>query len=442
VRADERAREADDTVWIGTMFPLKGPRAEEFGIVETEGVELGQRDFAEVLGAIGNARPLGLVTCDDSVDPDRAAHHLVADVHVPAVIGFGKNAEAVQLAESVFLPSHVLVMSSYNSGAMLTSVPAPSGDPRLVWRSMFSTTQEAGPVAGLVSSVLEPKVRAGGRPGAPIRVALLRSKNMSQLAVADALRGRLTFNGKSALLNGANFSEVVFDDASTAEATARSETATELLSFSPDIVVVASGDALASTVVLPLEEHWPAQVRRPFYAFMQTLPPSIIQFIGKHADRRRRFFGLTPVSTTPNNARLVSHFNETFHDKVDRTDPPNGSYDAFYVLGYASLGAPAGPVTGPALSRMLARLTPPGTPSDVGPLAIVAGYSALIHGENIDLDGTLGHLDFDPKTGEEPIDMAVLCVGAARDGSASGDVESGLVYDARTAKLMGEMNCP
>jgi serine/threonine protein kinase len=450
VHADKRALEAEDTVWIGTMFPLKGPRAEAFGSKESESVELGRRDFAEVLGGIGVAsgaahvRPIGLVTCDDSVDAARAARHLADEARVPAVIGFGRNAEAVQLAESAFLPKRVLVLSSVNASPMITAIPSPAGEPRLVWRSMYSATQSARPLAAFVRATLEPRVgRATGRAAGPLRLALLRLKTMSQLGFADALQRALVFNGKSALLNGTNFLDVIVDDPFADGARPDFEAAiTSLLSFAPDIVVLGSWEALTKGVVIPLEERWPRAVARPTYAGQDPLQADLFPFLGKSADRRHRFFGLTSVSTTPNNARLVAHFNETFPDKVTRTATPNGSYDAFYVLAYASLAVGEARVTGPSLSIAFKRLEPPGRPLDVGPLAILDGYGALARGENVDLDGALGHLDFDPATGEAPVDMAILCADVDRHGVAFDGIESGVIYDARESVLKGALSCP
>ena len=57
--------------------------------------------------------------------------------------------------------------------------------------------------------------------------------------------------------------------------------------------------------------------------------------IGKDASRRRRFFGITSVSTIETNAKFVTHYNESFTDKITRTTAPNTSYDAFYLLAYA-----------------------------------------------------------------------------------------------------------
>ncbi|HEU4732148.1 MAG TPA: bifunctional serine/threonine-protein kinase/ABC transporter substrate-binding protein, partial [Kofleriaceae bacterium] len=177
--ADPRALDSDRTVWFGTMFPLTGPDAEAFGRRETQAIELARRDFAQVMsgastaGAFDRARPLGLVVCDDAADFHRAATHLVDTVGVPAVIGFYKSAELIDLATSLFLPRRVLAISSINSNPLITRVPHPDGVPRLIWRTTYLSTDAATAVSAWLATGLEPSLRGTGRlAGRALRVAV------------------------------------------------------------------------------------------------------------------------------------------------------------------------------------------------------------------------------------------------------------------------------
>jgi hypothetical protein len=127
---------------------------------------------------------------------------------------------------------------------------------------------------------------------------------------------------------------------------------------------------------------------------------------------------------------------------VERTNAPQPSYDAFYVLAYAAYAIGASDVTGPALSRAIGRLLPPGRRVDVGPRGIYDAFATLRSGGKIDLNGAIGALDFDPATGEAPVDYAILCCAVDDHGRASSMVESGLVYDAKLGKLTGRAHCP
>ncbi len=193
----------------------------------------------------------------------------------------------------------------------------------------------------------------------------------------------------------------------------------------------------------PLEESWPAgRTFRPTYVTMTVLTPEVFRFVAKDASRRRRFFGLTTVSTTPANARFVMHYNEVFREKITRTISPNASYDAFYLLAYAAYALGDERVTGPSLAAEVARLVPPGKPVEVGPTNIFDAFTTLRSGQNIDLNGATGSLDFDLTTGDPPVNQAVLCVNVDEAKNAYDSVESGLVYTARGGKLEGAMRCP
>ena len=101
---------SDDTVWFGAMFPTTGLASAGYGKPAMEAVDLGRRDFNETVGGLpparpgGPKRPIALVACDDTEEPDRVAAHLVNDVGVQAILGFARSKEVLDLAESLFLP--------------------------------------------------------------------------------------------------------------------------------------------------------------------------------------------------------------------------------------------------------------------------------------------------------------------------------------------------
>ncbi len=444
VFADARDLENDDTVWFGSLYPLTGPDAAAFGIVEAQAVELARQDFAQTMGSFaatkqGTVHPLGLVSCDDAADAARAARHL-DDVGVPGVIGFRSSAEAVELATTTFLPKGVMTVVALNTSSQIASIPQPLG-PRLVWRTTYNISETAVPLSVLVSTVLEPRLKAAGVPG-PVRVALVRPKNAGALGFSSKLFDTLAFNGKTALENGSDYRELVWNDGEN-QAESLAEVATGLGAFAPHIIVFQGDDRLVKLAFEPLEASWPAsRPFRPTYVTMTVLTPEVFRFVGTDGARRRRFFGLTPVSTTPVNARFVMHYNEVYKERITRTVSPNSSYDAFYLLAYATYALGDKPVTGTSLSAAVSRLVPPGKPVEVGPTRIFEAFSALRGGGNIDLTGAMSKLDFDLATGESPVDHALLCVNVDEGKRAFDSVESGLVYVASTGKLEGTMRCP
>jgi branched-chain amino acid transport system substrate-binding protein len=169
----------------------------------------------------------------------------------------------------------------------------------------------------------------------------------------------------------------------------------------------------------------------------------VLAFIRENAERRRRFFSLTSASTTAANARFVARYGSAYADPIiTRTFSPNSSYDAFYLVAYATYALREEPVTGTALARAVARLLPPGRAVDVGPTGIFDALSTLSSGAHIDLNGATGPLDFDLETGDAAVDLAILCVQASEGADTDETVESGLVYDATAGVLQGTMRCP
>jgi serine/threonine protein kinase/ABC-type branched-subunit amino acid transport system substrate-binding protein len=451
-RADARALESASTVWFGVLFPRTGPDAAAFGDREANAVELARRDFAQIMSGasvdrtLDRARPFGLIVCDDAADYRRAAAHLVTDVGVPAVIGFYSSVEAIELTTSLFLPNRVLAIAALNGNPLVTSVPHPAGTPRLVWRTTYNVAHAAAAASALVGDALEPALRR--EPGAvgdgALRVAVLRPRDARGAALGDAFSRSLRFNGKTALDNGAAYRELTFDAEAPRTSPEYARLRDELLAFAPHVILYAANAAIVEALFAPLEDRWPRDAPyRPRYASVGLIPKELLAFVGTSQDRRRRFFGVTSVGSTAANARLVTHYNETFPDPITRTIDPNSSYDAFYLLAYATYAIPRGePITGERLARAIAKLVPPGRPIEVGLTGIFDAYTALRNDESIDLTGATGRLDFDLKTGEAAFDLAILCIGVDDHGAASDGIESGLVYAAATNQLAGTMRCP
>jgi len=127
---------------------------------------------------------------------------------------------------------------------------------------------------------------------------------------------------------------------------------------------------------------------------------------------------------------------------VTLTINPSPTYDAFYLLAYATFALGDAPVKGPALARAFDRLLPPGEPIEVGPTSMFDALSALAAGRTIDLDGAASHLDFDRTKGEAPSDFSLNCAAVDEHGRAHGEVESGVHYRAREGRLEGTLRCP
>ena len=439
---DPKDLTADDTIWLGAMFPTKGPLAEAFGTMNVNGVDLARREVAQATRALdgqsGALRVprLALVACDDSQEPMRAARHLVDDVGVPAIMGFRSGQELVDVAGALLIPRGVVSVASLTANPVITRVPQPAS-PRLVWRTTFSLDGVALGIARVVEEVLEPRAKAG-----VARVALVRGDSVGDQAFAETLYKNLRYNGKSATDNGHDYKEITL--AAQPEASAIEHAADELAQLAPTFALVEVGGDASVALVAAVEKRWKTGPR-PVYVLASDSTELFAPYLGKSVDRRRRLFAMHSLSNSTANARFVIRYNSAHTDQVTRTINPGVSYDAFYLLAYATFAQSRdakGPVTGASIARAIARLTPPGRPIEVGPTNIFEALTALSAGEHIDLHGVESGLDFDLATGEAPSDFALLCPGVDREGSAQEDVESGVVFHAATRKISGALKCP
>jgi ABC-type branched-subunit amino acid transport system substrate-binding protein len=440
--------EDDRTVWIGAMFPRTGPAAALNGVPDTQAIDLARRDFHEATRGIpsrtadGTPRPLAVVACDDMRDARASAQHLVDDVGVSAVIGFKSSSEAIELARDIFVPRGVLVLAT-NPSAQVTQVPQPGDGPRLVWRTASVSTLNALPASRIVSEIIEPRLRAAGvvSGAAPMRAVFVRQKNQYGLSMAEAVGKNLSLNGRSALANGENFAQLVYDDPnSPGSRPDYAAIVSQLVRLAPHVILYAGEEELVDNVIAPVEDAWHG-ARRPYWVSVTNLMGQpLLGFLGKNAERRRRFVGVSTPENSPANTQLAMHYSSEFA-KISVNDTPAPSYDAAYVVAYAAYVADA-PITGTALAAALPRLLPPGKPIDVGPNHIFEAIDVLRHGANVDLNGADTKLDFDPLTGETQADMVVECYGVDTRGFASDGVESGATFDAASGKLVGAAKCP
>jgi hypothetical protein len=379
------------------------------------------------------------VVCDDTKDAMRAARHLVEDVGVPAIIGFRSSAELIDVGSALLVPNGVLGLVSLSDSSLVTRLPNRPGAPRVVWRTTTHSDELAKVIGGAVAGLVEPQVRAelGAARDAPIRVAFVMPRVRGATTFHEELLEHLRFNGKSAFENGTNYRAFFLAASDVAKLTNEKARITpEVAGFAPNIVLQAAGAPLMS-----IEKSWPGTRPRPHYLVGTDLTGETLDWIGSSVERRRRVLGLQLESTKVHD-RFIQHYNESAAVPITRTSAPDTTYDAFYVLAYATYALGDEPVTGANLSRAIGRLVPPGKPIDVGPASIFEAYSALRRNERIDLVGATGSLDFNLETGEIPFDYAVLCPDIDSAGRAVGAIESGVVFRSAAGVLEGTLHCP
>src|SRR5207302_5940348 len=189
--------DAEDTVWLGALFPRKGPFAETFGEMNVAGADFARRELAQTTRALADpnaplrVRRIALAMCDDSENAERAARHLADDVGVPAILGFRSGQEVVDLATSTLVHRQIVSVASLTSSPLITRIPQPPDAPRLVWRTTFSLEDVARAAAHMVHDFVEPRRPAGART---TRVTLVRGDDSARTFFSRAMLDDLVFN--------------------------------------------------------------------------------------------------------------------------------------------------------------------------------------------------------------------------------------------------------
>jgi len=444
VLADKAEIENDATLWIGAMYPY-GPNGSDYGKQAARAIELARKDFQDVGGIPatvlgGKPRPLGVVLCDDTEEHEPLAKHLITDVNVPVILGFARSKEVMDLAAAFFLPRGVLALAS-NTAATLVDIPHLPGEARLVLRVTTSADMTFRPKALFIEEILEPLLKTQGaiRPGDNMRIALVRSDNASGVSHADRMISTLHWNGKNAVENGNLIQQYVVPDELKRKDKPDSlrEVADAVAGFAPHLVVDGGADA---EPYLAIERQWKKATKfRPLYLTSSPLDtPALRTLVQESPDGERRIFNLNS-RVTATAKKFVMHHNEIFtNDKLDAFGATTAPYDAFYTAAYAIIALGDGAITGKAMAQAIRRLVPPGEPIEVGPASIYKATKLLRDGKNVDLIGAQTSLDFNPETGDATADVVVFCL----DSTTHAVIDSGVVYDASTSKLVGTMKCP
>jgi hypothetical protein len=440
------------------MFPYKDssyPTGWTMPAWEVHAIELAQSDFARATGGIPRPdnpkgpRPLALIVCDDQAAPTRAAKHL-EEVRVPAVIGFGDSAEAIDLITHVFIPNRTLVIDSRTVSPFLSAVPMPNDSPRLLWRTDPSSRIFADAARAVVEQIVVPAVAARYPHDAEkqgLRLAILKGDSMDASADVDFVLDRLTFDDVDFAHSDGKVRvfEVSSSDADSSAA-GYARVASDLIAFKPHVVLIDQGWPQVWTSVLPgLEQS--VRDPAPWYVLVSALTdPALIKFALENKDSRRRILGVEFDYKTSSNARFLQHYRDAFSDELTPASAPTTSYDAAYLVALAAAALGDAPITGVSLARAMDRLQPPGTAVQVGPSTILDAINILRSGKNVDLVGASGGLDFVRETGDAKIDLIVDCLptGLPGDGAehARGGVASGASYDGASGRIMGRASCP
>jgi branched-chain amino acid transport system substrate-binding protein len=312
-----------------------------------------------------------------------------------------------------------------------------------VWRTVPTDRIQAQAISQLVSTKVEPQLRATGVLGASdtLRLAVVHKGDAYGTGLADVLFQELRFNGKTPTDNGHDYLEIDYGDIGNP---ALAAAPASVVAFKPHVVILAGTVEAVTDVLGPLESTWPGDLPyRPRYVMTDgTQTPEIWSIVGTNADLRRRILGTIFGANSTLYSRFQAHYRSVINDGSVAEQSSGGNYDATYLLAYATAAIGPG-ITGASLNEGLKRVVSKGgVPIDVGPEQISDALTALLGGQTIDFTGAAGGYGYDVATGEPVGDFQIWCIDVDASGAASGFLQSGLSYSATTGMLVGSAQCP
>ncbi len=390
---------SSDIVYIGSILPRTGVYV-DLGQTLENAVQLAVEDFSSVT-SLPEGRRIGWVACDSqgrAQEAAAAAEELMA-AGVTAVIGPGLSQETIDVA-NVTAPAGALLISPSASAQVLSQL----NDDGLVWRT---TGNDAVQAAGLAA-------RLGSLEPAPERVFALVKDDLYGEGLLEALAPRL-----EGVLPDGGLGTAFYSDLSTFENTddLRAEYGSRVaIAFErdPDVIVVL-GSVEARELVLFYLEAWAGADPRPalprFIVSNEAVSAleGIVNGVSDNfkASLMANLEGVTHLAIDPSNyepfaIRYMIRFD------ADAGRDAGLAYDAAMTVMLAHSALPRQGNTGAQLAETLGRLadeTAPAVSYSDGLSYIGAVQQALQAGDNVDLRGVSGELDFDLQSGDTLRDL-------------------------------------
>jgi branched-chain amino acid transport system substrate-binding protein len=339
--------------------------------------------------------PLGLVVCDTMSDPGQAhalAQRLVSE-GLQALMSAGSS-ETLNVAD-VTIPAGVLLVSGYSQSPEVTFLAASPNGVRLVWRTI-------APDQYIVGVVVEEVTPRGADAGALPRVAALPRND----AYGQGFYG--LFSPAYAGPEQAFF----FDPSGSQDATALANAS----AFAPNVSVFWAfpNDHVRLLNAIAANGAYAPLRSSSWYFDDQILVPGVVQMLTDPGELEgaHSVAAATYDANSPAYAWLQQEYQSTYGADPGLT-PSLASYaDAMMLLAVAAgVNAVEGrPLDGTHLAEVLGRVSA----VDAGPLIpldpphFTDAVSTLGGGQDIDVQGASGPLNFDAGVGEASSNIDVF----------------------------------
>lgn len=431
----------DGSILIGSMFSLTGAQAgtnlprQNSAILAVE--EINKAGGVPRGKTSADARPLLLVSCDESMDLIRTGKHLVEDLGVQAIVGPNTSQDVLDLSNKLTIEAGVLTMTP--SG--LASSIADLLDNNLTWQ-MAPNDVQRGPVMLQQINALETSLKRE-RGVDVVKLAVVFRDDALGVGTRVSLNS-LVLNGKP-LVDPINLGTNVRIDAYDYTQTDQHGLIEQYIQFLPDIVVLAGTAEIVPNVLSAIEQRWPDGKPRPMYLTIDPVKSAeLLNAASSSEDLRKRIRG-TGTTPSPRSKATYDAFRVSYELRYPGM-AANGSglgpsYDTVYAIAFALAATGEKPITGQSLSDGLAWLSGGSTDIEVQSTQVLAGFQRLVAGQRINAIGTFGPLAWGASGAVQGGTLEVWCIGVT--GGKTGYQSSGLTLDLTTGRTAGDyVPCP
>jgi branched-chain amino acid transport system substrate-binding protein len=428
----------DRAIILGSLFSTMGSQAAT-NIPRQQAAALAIEQINAVGGVPGgktsaDARPLVLVSCDESTNLVRAAEHLVKDLRVPAIVGPNTSQDTLDVSAKVTVPGGTVIITPTAVASSITAL----ADNDLTWLMVPSDVQRA-PLMISQLNALEAQLK-DERNLTEVKLGIVFRNDALGVGTRTSLN-ELKLNGKS-LADPINLGNHVEIDGYNAADAELQSLVTKYLAFAPDIIVLAGTAEAITKVMVPLEAQWVGDVRPQYVLIDSTKVPELLTAVTDDDDLRLRIRG-TGITPGPSGKDTPAEAYNGFKIDYDvryagGTSTISGmgpAHDAAYAIGLALAATKDEPVSGATIAAGLRKLA--GGPSKFTTLGtnLLAAFQKLSSGAGITAIGSFGVLDWDSNGAVKGGTLEMWCIGgtAAKPAYQS----SGLLFDIMSAKQSG-----
>jgi ABC-type branched-subunit amino acid transport system substrate-binding protein len=428
----------DRAIILGSLFSTKGTQAAT-NIPRQQAAALAIEQINAVGGVpagetSAEARPLVMVSCDESTNLVRAAEHLVKDLKVPAIVGPNTSQDTLDVSNKVTIPNGVVVMTPTAVASSIVSL----ADKDMTWLMVPSDVQRAPLMVSQIGE-LEAQLKEE-RSLTSVKLGIVFRNDALGIGTRTALN-ELSLNGKG-LTDPVNLGNHVQIDGYNPADADQQAIITKYVTFAPDIVVLAGTAEAITKVLVPLEAAWTAE-HRPMYVLIDsTKVPELITATTNNESLRLRVRG-TGITPGPSGKDTPAEAYTGF--KIDYDVRYKGgnstisgmgpAHDAAYAIGLALAATKDQPVSGKSIAAGLRKLAGGTTRVTTIGTNVLAAFQKLSSGTGITAVGTFGVLDWDVNGAVKGGTLEMWCIGGTPEKPAY--ASSGLLFDIMSQKLSG-----